>query len=180
LAYVLLNNGRAAEAAEVGRRLAASAVTDEDSAAAKKLMATIAEEKEWEEESSEDSESATAGAGKEGSTAMPAQGSGGERSGRSATAGRRLPTPDWMALDGEIIAVDCAHAPEVTITLAMPKGPMAFHAKDFRRVGVSGVSAAAVPGMESCQKWTGRHVKLWFQWVQGQDYVGEITRTYFY
>src|SRR4029077_7036056 len=35
LAYVLLNNDHAAEAAEVGKKLAASAVSDEDAAAAK-------------------------------------------------------------------------------------------------------------------------------------------------
>jgi len=164
LAYVLLNNDHAAEAAEVGKKLAASAVSDEDAAAAKKLMATISEEKEWEDE-----DKAEGGAVE---TAAPKE--------RPATAGRRLPTPDWMALDGEITGVECGRAPELTLTLSMPKGPMAFHARDFRRVGVSGVSAASVPGVESCQHWTGRHVKLWFRWVQGEDWVGEITRAYFY
>jgi tetratricopeptide (TPR) repeat protein len=167
LAYELLNNDHAAEAAEVGKRLAATAVSDEDAAAARKLMATISEEKEWE---AEDADTASGGGAVE--TAAPRE--------RPATAGRRLPTPDWMALDGEITAVECGRTPEVTLTLSMPKGPMAFHAKDFRRVGVSGVSAASVPGLESCQHWSGRHVKLWFRWVQGQDYVGEITRAYFY
>jgi tetratricopeptide (TPR) repeat protein len=181
LAYVLLNNGGAAEATDVGKKLLASATTDEDSEAAKKLMATIAEEKEWEEESSEDSESATAGSGKESSAgANAAHSSSAPRPERSATAGRRLPTPDWMALDGDITAVDCGHTPEVTIALAMPKGPMVFHAKDFRRVGVSGVSAASVPGIESCKQWTGRKVKVWFRWVQGEDWVGEISKVYFF
>jgi tetratricopeptide (TPR) repeat protein len=176
LAYVLLNNGGAAEAAEVGKRLAASAVTDEDSAAAKKLMATIAEEKEWEEESSDGIESAaTVGKEKVGDNSAH-----GASSGRPATAGRRLPTPDWMALDGEVTAVECGRLPEITITLSMPKGPMAFHAKDFRRVGVSGVSAASVPGIESCRTWSGKKVKVWFRWVQGEDWVGEITKIYFF
>ena len=84
-----------------------------------------------------------------------------------------------MALDGEITGVECGKAPEVTITLSMPKGPMAFHAKDFRRVGVSGVSAASVPGIDSCASWKGRHVKIWFRWVQGEEWVGEITKVNF-
>jgi tetratricopeptide (TPR) repeat protein len=166
LAYVLLNNDHAAEAVEVGNKLAASAVTDEDAAAAKKLMATISEEKEWEDE-----EADNAGGGAV-ETATPKE--------RPATTARRLPTPDWMALDGEITGVECRKAPEVTLTLSMPKGPMAFHAKDFRRVGVSGVSAASVPGIESCKNWSGRKVKVWFRWVQGEDWVGEITKLYFF
>ena len=91
-----------------------------------------------------------------------------------------MPTPEWMALDGEVTAVECGRLPEITITLSMPKGPMAFHAKDFRRVGVSGVSAASVPGIESCRTWSGKRVKVWFRWVQGEDWVGEITKIYFF
>jgi tetratricopeptide (TPR) repeat protein len=173
LAYVLLNNGHAAEANEVGQKLLASAASDEDSAAAKKLMATIAEKKEWESESSEDAEMASGGDGAAGGGAA-------KSASRPATARRQLPTPDWMALDGEIAAMDCARTPELTLTLNMPKGPMGFHAKDFRRVGVSGVSAAAVPGVDSCKAWTGRKVKVWFRWVQGQDWVGEISKIYFF
>jgi hypothetical protein len=85
-----------------------------------------------------------------------------------------------MALDGEIAGVECGRGSEVTITLNMPKGPMGFHATDFRRVGVSGVSEAAVPKIESCKQWKGRRVKVWFRWVQGQAWVGEITKVYFF
>ena len=150
-------------------------------------MATIDEEKDWEKESSDDSEmGAAAGTNSEsgsdskggaGGTTVPPQAAG---SPHPATARRQLPTPEWMALDGEIIAMDCAHSPEILFTLKMPKGPMSFHAADFRRVGTSAASEAAVPGLETCSGWNGRRVKIWFRWVQGQDWVGEITKVHFF
>jgi tetratricopeptide (TPR) repeat protein len=187
LAYVLLNNGHAAEAGEVAEKLLATAGTDEDTVAARKLIATIEEEKEWEKESAEDSESgagteAASNGGDKGAadTAAPRKAGAGAASSWPATTRRQLPTPEWMALDGEIVGVECGRGAEVTITINMPKGPMGFHAADFRRVGVSGASEAKVPSLQSCQEWTGRKVKIWFKWVQGQDWVGEITKVYFF
>jgi tetratricopeptide (TPR) repeat protein len=182
LAYVLLNSGHAAEASEVAQKLLSSAATDEDTSAARRLIATIEEEKEWEQENSEESGmevesgAGVAAKGRTAETAAPPKAS----APRPATARRQLPTPEWMALDGEITATDCAHSPEVTITINMPKGPMSFHAADFRRVGVSGASEAAVPGLGTCREWKGRRVKIWFRWVQGKDWVGEITKVYFF
>jgi len=180
LAYVLLNTGHAPEASEVAQKLLASAMTDEDTAAAKHLFATIDEEKEWEQESSDDAEmgSGAGSAAKDGS-ADPATSPKAIAVG-PATARRQLPTPEWMALDGEIIAMDCAHSPEIIITLKMPKGPMSFHAADFRRVGVSAASENAVPALETCPDWKGRRMKIWFRWVQGQEWVGEVTKVYFF
>jgi tetratricopeptide (TPR) repeat protein len=175
LAYALLNNNKATEAEGVGTRLLATATSDEDTRAAKALMATISEEKEWEKESSDDADDASAVA-----PAKVAENAASAKKDRPATAARRLPTPDWMALDGEVVRVECGKSPEVTITISMPKGPMAFHAKDFRRVGVSGENAASVPAVESCKNWAGRKVKIWFRWVQGEDWVGEISKVYFF
>jgi tetratricopeptide (TPR) repeat protein len=187
LAYVLLNNGHALEAGEVAEKLLATAGTDEDTVAARKLLATIEEQKEWEKESAEDSESgagteAASSGGDKGAAEPPAprKAGAGAASSRPATTRRQLPTPEWMALDGEIVGVECGRGAEVTITINMPKGPMGFHAADFRRVGVSGVSEAKVPSLQSCKEWTGRKVKIWFKWVQGQDWVGEITKVYFF
>jgi hypothetical protein len=85
-----------------------------------------------------------------------------------------------MAVEGAIGEMDCAHRPEVMLTLRMPKGPMDFHAADFERVGVSGLSAESVPALETCAKWPGRRVKVWFRAAPGKDYAGEIIRIYFY
>jgi tetratricopeptide (TPR) repeat protein len=183
LAYVLLNSGHALEASDVAQKLLATASTEEETATAKRLVATIDEEKEWEHESSDEGEmsggngSATAdpkddaAAAATSPKASPAP---------SATAKRQLPTPEWMALDGEITSMACERSPEITITLTLPNGPMSFHAADFRRVGVSATSEAGVPGLETCSAWTGRRVKVWFRWVQGKDWVGEITKVYFF
>lgn len=177
LAYVLLNNGHAPEAGELAEKLLATAATDEDTVAARKLKETIEEEKEWEKESAEGDDAKSSAF----EPAMPAGGAASvaKRSG-PATTRRQLPTPEWMALDGDIVGVECGRGSEVTITLNMPKGPMGFHAADFRRVGLSGASEAKVPSLQSCREWKGRRVKIWFKWVQGQEWVGEISKVYFF
>ena len=99
---------------------------------------------------------------------------------RPEEARRRLPLPAAMAVDGAISAIDCSVVPEVRLTLSLAKGPMSFHAGDLRRVGLSGVSAETTPDLESCKQWLGRRVKIWFRVVQGEEYLGEISRIYFY
>jgi tetratricopeptide (TPR) repeat protein len=178
LAYMLLNNGKAAEAGDVAQKLLATASSDDEVQPARRLMATIEEEKEWEKESAE--EEANADPPMEGAVKGGVGASAGGASARPAIAKRQLPTPEWMALDGEITAMSCEKSPEITITLAMPKGPMGFHAADFRHVGTRAASAQAVPGLESCKQWVGRRVKIWFRWVQGQEWVGEMTKLYFF
>jgi len=186
LAYVLLNNGHAPEAGEVAEKLLATAATDEDAAAARRLIATIDEEKEWEKESAEgDAGPGTDAEGakkSEDAAAVPPAGepSIAKRTAGPATTRRQLPTPEWMALDGEIVSVECGRGAEVTITIHMPNGPMGFHAADMRHVGMSGAGEAAVPSLQSCKEWKGRKVKIWFKWVQGQDWVGEISKIYFF
>jgi hypothetical protein len=64
--------------------------------------------------------------------------------------------------------------------LNLPNGAMDFHAADFGRVGVSGISAESVPELQTCNQWGGRRVKVWFRLAKGKDYVGEIIRIYFY
>ena len=179
LAYVLLNNARVAEAKVVAQRLLASSISEEDTQAAKRLMATIEDEEEWQKESAEESDS-DADAKKADDSHPGTMTKASSAPGRPAIARRQLATPEWMALDGEIAATECSHSPEITITLIMPKGPMDFHAADFRRVGLSGVNQASVPGLDSCRQWKGRRVKVWFRWVEGKDYVGEITKMYFF
>ena len=96
------------------------------------------------------------------------------------TSRRQLGSPEWMAVDGAIAGVDCARSPELTMTFNLPRGPMELHAKDFGAVSVSGPSAASVPAIGTCKDWAGRKVKIWFRMAQGQGFLGEITRIYFY
>jgi hypothetical protein len=37
-----------------------------------------------------------------------------------------------------------------------------------------------VPAISSCKSWAGRNVKIWFRMAQGQGFLGEVTRIYFY
>jgi tetratricopeptide (TPR) repeat protein len=178
LAYVLLNNGRAAEAGAVAQKLLASASSAEDTQAARRLLDTVEEEQQWQKESEEQA-SLDAGRGdaapKSGMvsppTAAPAH---------PAISRRQLGPPEWMAVDGAIAAIDCAHSPEVVMTLNLAKGPLSFHAGDFQRLGVSGVSQETTPGLETCKQWAGRRVKVWFRLVPDKDYLGEIIKIYFY
>jgi hypothetical protein len=175
---VLLNNGRAAEAGAVAQKLLASAESADDKQAAHKLLDTVEEEQQWEKESEEQGsmdgrrtdDAPTTGMASR-SDAAPAH---------PAMARRQLGPPEWMAVDGGIAAIECSHSPEVTLTLNLGKGPLSFHATDFRRVGVSGTSEEAVPELESCRQWAGRRVKVWFRWVRDQDYAGEITKIHFF
>ena len=178
LAYVLLNNGRAAEAGGVAQKLLASAGSAEDTRAAHGLLDTVEEEQEWQKESEEQARLEARGADDAPKTgaASPSEAA----SAHPATPRRQLGTPEWMAVDGVIAGIDCSHSPEVVMTLNLGKGPLSFHARDFRRVGVSGVSEETTPGVETCRQWAGRRVKIWFRWVQGQEWVGEITKIYFF
>jgi tetratricopeptide (TPR) repeat protein len=175
LAYVLLNNRRGEEAREVVEKLQRTAGSLEEQRVARSILAAIEEEEEWEKESAEEALGRLRVDGPQ--VAAP------DLSVdivHPAISRRQLGPPEWMAVEGAIGAIDCTHGAEVTVTLNLPKGPMDFHAADLGRVGVSGMSADAVPDLASCKQWNGRRVKVWFRLVPGKDYLGEIIRVYFY
>ena len=176
LAYVLLNNRRAEDARAVAEKLEASAGSLEEKRTARSILEAIEEEEEWEKESAEEALGRLRVDG-------PQVATGPDLSPdivHPAISRRQLGPPEWMALEGAIGAIDCARSPEVTLTLNLPKGAMDFHATDFGRIGVSGISAESVPELETCKQWSGRRVKVWFRLAKGKDYVGEILRIYFY
>jgi tetratricopeptide (TPR) repeat protein len=178
LAYVLLNNGRAAEAGGVAQKLLASSTTAEDTRPARRLLDTVEEEQQWQKESEEQGSADVQRADeapKNGTAILSSP-----TAAHPAISRRQLGPPEWMAVDGPIAAIDCSHSPEIAMTLNLAKGPLSFHVGDFRRVGVSGVSAEATPVLESCKRWAGRRVKVWFRLVQDKDYLGEISKIYFY
>jgi tetratricopeptide (TPR) repeat protein len=176
LAYVLLNNRRAEEARAVAENLQRTAGSLEEQHAAASILRAIEEEEEWEKESAEvalgrlkvDGPQVTTGPDLSPDVVHP------------AISRRQLGPPEWMAVEGAIGAIDCAHSPEVTLTLNLPRGAMDFHAGDLGRVGMSGISAESVPELGTCKQWGGRRVKVWFRLVQAKEYLGEIIRIYFY
>jgi hypothetical protein len=64
------------------------------------------------------------------------------------------------------------------MTMIVGRGPVNFHAEDFGKVGVTGASESAI-GLDSCEKWKGRRVRIWFRAVKGKGYLGEITNVAF-
>ncbi len=79
-----------------------------------------------------------------------------------------------MAVEGLVRGIDCSHKPAITVTLGGGNRPLIFHAADFGTVGVTGASKD-IPGLDSCEKWKGRRIRLWFRKVREKGYLGEIT-----
>jgi tetratricopeptide (TPR) repeat protein len=176
LAYVLLNNRRGEEARAVAEKLEASASSLEEQRTARSVLGAIEEEEEWEKESAEEALGRLKVDGPQVATGPDLT----PDIVHPAISRRQLGPPEWMAVEGAIEGIDCARSPEVTLTLNLPKGAMDFHAADFGRVGMSGISAESVPELDTCKQWSGRRVKVWFRLAKGKDYVGEIIRIYFY
>jgi tetratricopeptide (TPR) repeat protein len=175
LAYVLLNNGKAGQARVIAEKLLTKSGVPENARMARSILAAIEEEEQWERER------AALKLGGKDPAAGTAVAPDANRAGAQPTPRRQLGPPEWMAVEGAIAEVDCGRAPEVMVRLNLPNGPVDFRAADFGKVGVSGVSAASVPGIESCREWNGRRVKIWFRPAgSGKEYFGEIIRVYFY
>jgi hypothetical protein len=85
-----------------------------------------------------------------------------------------------MAVDGLISFVDCERSPEITLIMKLSKGPMTFHIADFRRILSSASDEKSLPKLEGCKQWAGRQAKVWFRVVQGQEYLGEISKIHFF
>jgi hypothetical protein len=77
-----------------------------------------------------------------------------------------------MAVDGLVRGIACSHKPAMTVTLGGGKRPLIFHAADFGTVGVTGDNAL---DLDSCDKWKGRRIRIWFLKVQRKEYLGEMT-----
>jgi hypothetical protein len=188
LAYTLLNNGLLEQARAVAEKLEATASSKEDARSAQSVLEAIADEEEWRKAGISEGTRTEFGPPGVDTGSRAAPGSGGSiaaaptssSTASAAVSRRQLGSPEWMAVVGSIAAVDCARSPELTLTVNLPRGPMDFHAKDFGAVSVSGESPAAVPAIANCKTWTGRNVKIWFRMAQGQGFLGEIMRVYFY
>ena len=92
----------------------------------------------------------------------------------SASPSARVDTSTLMAVDGAVGGIDCSHKPAVTLTLSGGNRPLVFHAADFGAVGVTGKSEDVL-GLDACEKWKGRRIRVWFHVVKGKDFMGAIT-----
>ncbi len=179
LSYALLNNGRPAEARGIAEKLLRTAGSEDETRMARGLIERISEEEEWQKESAE-AEKFDAQHPHEEGLAPGANPLRATRPEFPAVERRRLGPPEWMAADGVISAVDCSRSPEIMLTMALEKGPLTLHIRDFEKIGVSGVSPETTPDVESCKSWPGRKMKIRFHFVQGEEYLGEVLKIYFY
>jgi hypothetical protein len=177
LAYLLLDANRDGEARAVAQKLVATAHSSAEAQRAGELVDHIREHEQWVAQGKGLSESAENRA--RGSPPPTSSPGGGAASVISSETGMPIKTPKDMGVDGTISRIDCSRSPEITLTVELSKGPMTLHAANARRISVSAPSAASLPSLETCPAWKGRHVKVWFRFVQGQEYLGEIGRIYF-
>jgi Flp pilus assembly protein TadD len=170
LVYLLLNNDRVADAQQLAQRLVEKAASREEKRTAQDLVNRIKEREQWVQERKSQIEAAANVTTKAAVVSAPATSE--PATSPSTPVPRDLST--LMAVDGAVRAIDCSHKPAVTVTLSVGSPPLIFHAADFAKVGVTG-KGNDVPGLDSCEKWKGRRVRIWFHVVKGKEYMGEIT-----
>jgi Protein of unknown function (DUF1570) len=170
LVYLLLNNDRAADARQLAQRLMEKAASPEEKQRAEELLNRIKEREQWVQERKSQIDAAANVTTK--STVVSAPATAEPATSSSTPVPRDLST--LMAVDGAVRAIDCSHKPAVTVTLSGGNRPLIFHAADFAAVGVTG-KGDDIPGLDACEKWKGRRIRIWFHVVKGKEYMGEIT-----
>jgi tetratricopeptide (TPR) repeat protein len=176
VAYLLLNNNRDADAKQLAQRILAKAKSAEEIQSARGLLERIKEHEEWVLRRNAEPSMAA-----DGNAATKTAVANAPAAGQSMTVTSTPEAVDpktLMAVDGVLRGVNCSHKPSITMTMMVGKGPVSFHVEDFAKVGVTGVDEST-PGLESCEKWKGRRVRIWFRAVKGKEYLGEITNLAF-
>jgi tetratricopeptide (TPR) repeat protein len=170
--YLLLNNNQDAVAKQLAERILAKAKSPEEIQTARDLRERVNEHEKWTLQRNAPP-AATAEATVEVKTEV-ASGPAETQPVTVSSTPERVDPRTLMAVDGVLHEVDCAHKPAVTLTMIVGKSAVHFHAGDFHTVGATG-AAESVMSLESCEKWKGRRVRIWFRAVKGKGYLGEIT-----
>jgi tetratricopeptide (TPR) repeat protein len=82
-------------------------------------------------------------------------------------------------MSGTITSLDCARAPEVTLTISMGPIVMKLHAADMSKLGArfaAGTKLAAA----ACSAWKGRNAKMSYHLTPGQNVDGELVSAQFF
>ena len=85
-----------------------------------------------------------------------------------------------MAIEAKVHEVACEHAPEIVLSLDFSGSVLQLHSANLELAEVTAAKGQSAMGLDKCQDWVGRRVKVWFHLKQGEKYFGEITRLYFY
>ncbi len=170
LMYLLLNAERDADARQLAQRVLEKAASAEERQTAQDLLNRIKEHEQWVAERKAQSDAAANAT----TTTPTANAPAAAQTKTASTTPIALDTSTLMAVEGLVRGIDCSHKPAITVTLGGGNRPLIFHAADFGTVGVTGASKD-IPGLDSCEKWKGRRIRLWFRKVREKGYLGEIT-----
>jgi len=172
LINLLLNSNRDADARQLAQRLLEKASSPEEAQTARELLERIKEHAQW---VAERKARLDAAANATSQTMVANAPTGTQATTVSSTPPPKqnpVDTSTLMAADGLVRGIDCSHKPAMTVTLGGGKRPLIFHAADFGTVGVTGDNAL---DLDSCDKWKGRRIRIWFLKAQGKEYLGEMT-----
>lgn len=175
LIHLLLNANRYADARQMAQRLQENAASPQEAQTARELLERIKVREQWVAQRKMQPETSAGSVAPAGTVASapvvaPTQ--------TASSTPAPVDPSKLMAADGLVRRVDCSHKPEITVTLSGGNRPLIFHAADFGTVGVSGAEEN-VASLESCEKWKGRRIRIWFLRAKGKEYLGEITNLAF-
>jgi tetratricopeptide (TPR) repeat protein len=174
LVHLLLNNNRDADGRQLAQRLLDKADSPQEAQTARDLLERVKEHEQWAAQRKMRLEAAANSAKQSAVANAPSE----TETTTAASTKDPVDTSKLMAVDGLVRAIDCSHKPTITLRLSGGSRPLIFHAADFGAVGVTGAGEGAVD-LDSCEKWKGRRVRIWFLRAQGKDYLGEITNLAF-
>jgi hypothetical protein len=177
LTYLLISNNRDAEALTMIKRIRAEAGPSEKSIV-DSLQSNYDDHQRWLAQSKDAGSSAQAYVSAQVAPGVSVDGQAtGQHPAPSTPAGVRTHV---LAIEGVIASADCSAAPQVDINVNLSAGVTTFRAANFASLPVTAASGTSQPSLDTCSKWAGRKVKLWFNYTSGKDYAGEITKIDFF
>lgn len=180
LINLLVNNDRDADARYLTQRVMAASISPEEKTQGELALARIQDHEKWVAERKKE----RANGGVQGSatrTTTDATNVSGD-TGAAPKAPQEIPlkTTTTMAVEGNIHGVNCAHPPELTMTLDFSGNILTLHSADIEQAEVTVARGQHAMGTDNCREWTGRRVKVWFHLSSAEGKFGEITKLYFY
>ncbi|HEY4816133.1 MAG TPA: DUF1570 domain-containing protein [Candidatus Acidoferrum sp.] len=175
LIHLLVNVDRDADARQLAQKLLDKTTSPEEAQTARDLLARITEHEQWVAKRKMQAEEAAKMQAEAANPTSPTVVASAPADAKKTTVSSTRKPVDpttLMAADGLVRGIDCSHKPAMTVTLGGGKRPLIFHAADFGAVGVTGDNAL---DLDSCDKWKGRRIRIWFLKAQEKEYLGEMT-----
>jgi len=174
LIHLLMNDNRDADARKLAQNLLEKTKSPEEAQTARELLKQIQDHEEWVAQRKKELEAAANAPMPTMVVSAPTPVQTAAASGTASSTRAPVDASTLMAADGVIRRVDCSHRPTIMVTLGGGNRPLIFRAANFATVGVTGADEET-RSIDSCEKWKGRRIRLWFQAAKGKEYLGEIT-----